>query len=101
MVGAFLLILLLIAQSVAEQVTPEEDDKIIIPGPGLTDLISTDNLTSSEMFLDSYSTLQTKILSDGQYSEVAPGTGWQDVSMPVVITAPGMYRIINDYTASG
>lgn len=101
MLSLFLFILLLVAQSAAEQVTPRHENTNLIPGPELKELIDTNNLTTPKLFLDSYSALQTKILSDTQYSKAAPGTGWQEISMPVVITAPGKYRIIHDYTASG
>ena len=102
MMGVCIFILLITAQSAAEPGMQGLEDTMLIPGVADEDL----NLTAVQtdtagLLLASFSTLQEKILSEGQYTKAAAGTGWQNLAMPVVITSPGMYRIINDYTATG
>jgi PKD repeat protein len=101
-VGICLIVLLLVAQSGAELITPREEKTGLIPVPDLLDLknVVIQNKTIESMFT-SFSALQQKILSEDKYAKAAAGTGWHEVSMPVVITSPGMYRIKNDYTATG
>ncbi|MDD1728368.1 MAG: right-handed parallel beta-helix repeat-containing protein [Methanospirillum sp.] len=101
MMGICLTILLIVSLSVAEPLTLREENTSRFFRSDPDELKCPDISTKTPgSLIDSFSILQTKILSKDQYSEAAAGTGWQDVTMPVVIIAPGMYRINNDYTAT-
>jgi PKD repeat protein len=69
-----------------------------------SDLVSPSlpDLTQNQL-LDLHHTLQTDIstgiLKAGPVV-INSGAGWQNITMPAVISAPGNYRIINDYSAS-
>lgn len=100
MMGTCLIILLLVSISVAEPLTKREKNTSLFSGTDPDELKFPDiSAKTPELLLDSFSLLQEKILSNGQYYEAVGGAGWRDVAMPAVITAPGMYRINNDYTA--
>lgn len=99
-VGFCLILLLLVSFSAAEPFPQKENNTSPFFGSGIDELNNSNILTKTpESVLESFSLLQKQLSTDGQYGKAAPGTGWENVSMPVVITAPGMYRINNDYTA--
>jgi len=100
LMGICLILLLFVSGSVAEPLTQTDDNASLFSGPVPDDQKHPGNLNRTpESVLDSYSLLQEKIRLTGQDTKAAAGPGWQDITMPALITAPGMYRITNDYTA--
>ncbi len=72
----------------------------------LSDNLFSQNISDATLqhLLNNYKVLQTNIrtgiLKTGPVV-MSSGTGWQNISLPAVISSPGNYRIINDYSASG
>lgn len=100
MMGICLILLLLVSCVTAEPLTERERNATLFSGSDPVELKSPDiPVKALRSILNSVSLLQEQDLSHSQDSKAVLGGGWKDVTMPVVITAPGLYRLINDYTA--
>ncbi|PWR75898.1 NosD domain-containing protein [Methanospirillum stamsii] len=97
-------IMLIFCTIAAGSDTPEIEHNTLFQNMSDNLLSSDDSRILLSAVLDRNSELQTAIIAAD--SKTGPpvrteGTGWHDVTMPAVISEPGQYRVVNDYTGVG